>query len=664
MATLIVASYDDWLVALSFVIAFVTSYTTLDLAARVTANHGIHRVMWLLGGAFAMGSGIWCMHYTGMLAFRLPIPVYYHLPTVLLSMLAAIVASYIALLVVTRDRMTTQDLLAGSVIDRRLSAQQLELDREREMLRALLDNIPDLMYVKDTESRFVLANPQVAMLMGVTTADELIGKTAFDFLAGERVTPSYEMEQKVIRSGQAIFNHEEVLPDCHGHQMPVLTTTVPLRDGNGHVTGIAGVGRNIGERKKNEEALKAAEEKYRGMFDKALFGMFQLDRHGYLLNLNPALAHLSLYASPEEMLKDVKEPLWSVAVQSARHEELASVMKDVGHVRAFELEVYRKDRSRMWISATVRAMMRDGVLQGFEGMFEDITERRVLRDQLLQAQKLESVGQLAAGIAHEINTPTQYIGDNVRFLKTTFGNLTNVLNIYDALWKDTLSDTVTPALRQEISLALRKIDVKFLVAEIPKAIDDTLEGVKRVSTLVSAMKEFSHPGTKEKVPLDLNHAIQSTITVAQNEWKYVAEVETRFESTLPAISCLPGEFNQVILNLIVNAAHAIGDRAKDGNEKKGKITVETGRCPTGVEIRIGDTGTGIPLDVREKIFDPFFTTKEIGKGTGQGLAIARSIIVDKHEGSIHFESVLGEGTTFIIRLPYHEPALSPAPASS
>jgi PAS domain S-box-containing protein len=396
MATLIVASYDDWLVALSFVIAFVTSYTTLDLAARVTANHGIHRVMWLLGGAFAMGSGIWCMHYTGMLAFRLPIPVYYHLPKVLLSMLAAIVASYIALLVVTRDRMTTQDLLAGSVIDRRLSAQQLELDREREMLRALLDNIPDLMYVKDTESRFVLANPQVAMLMGVTTADELIGKTAFDFLPGEWVTPSYEMEQKVIRSGQAIFNHEEVLPDCHGHQMPVLTTTVPLRDSNGHVTGIAGVGRNIGERKKNEEALKAAEEKYRGMFDKALFGMFQLDRHGYLLNLNPAMAHLSLYASPEEMLKDVKEPLWSVAVQSARHEELASVMKDVGHVRAFELEVYRKDRSRMWISATVRAMMRDGVLQGFEGMFEDITERRVLRDQLLQAQKLESVGQLAA----------------------------------------------------------------------------------------------------------------------------------------------------------------------------------------------------------------------------------------------------------------------------
>ena len=776
MASILVNSYDYWLVALSLLVALVTSYAALDLAARVTANHGFHRAMWLLGGAFAMGSGIWCMHYTGMLAFRLPIPVYYHLPTVVVSLLAAIAASWIALYVVSRQLMTATHLVAGSIlmgaaiatmhytgmaamrlgamhyydrnlwilsifvavmvsyagllviyhsggdtqswkhkaaaafslgiaipathytgmaavhfvavsappklvhavdistlaysgilgvtflilgfalitalVDRRMSAQQLELDSEREILQALLDNIPDLMYVKDTESRFILANPQVATVMGVGTAEDLIGKTVFDFLPPERVTPSYEMEQKVILSGQAMFNHEEAFTDCQGHRMPVLTTTVPLRDGSGRITGIAGVGRNISERKKNEEALKAAEKKYRGMFDEALFGMFQLDRDGCLVNLNPAMAHFSMYANAEEMLNEVKEPLWTLAVQAARRDEFASAMKNIGQVRAFELEVYRKDRSRMWISATVRAIVRDGVLEGFEGMFEDITERRVLRDQLLQAQKLESVGQLAAGIAHEINTPTQYIGDNVRFLKKIFGSLTSLLNIYDGLWKETLSDTVTATVRQEISSALRKIDIKFLVAEIPKAIDDTLEGIKRVSTLVSAMKEFSHPGTKEKVPLDLNHAIQSTIMVARNEWRYVAEMETDFEPTLPLVSCTPGEFNQVILNLIVNAAHAIGDRSKERNGEKGKITVQTARCSTGVEIRIGDTGGGIPVQARAKIFDPFFTTKEIGKGTGQGLAIARSVIVDRHNGSIDFETVLGEGTTFIIRLPH------------
>jgi signal transduction histidine kinase len=173
------------------------------------------------------------------------------------------------------------------------------------------------------------------------------------------------------------------------------------------------------------------------------------------------------------------------------------------------------------------------------------------------------------------------------------------------------------------------------------------------------MKEFSHPDTKEKIPLDLNHAINSTITVARNEWKYVADMETDFDSSLPLVSCLPGEINQVILNLIVNAAHAIADVVKKGGLEKGKIKVQTRNCSEWAEIRIQDSGTGIPKKVQSRIFDPFFTTKEIGKGTGQGLAIARSVIVDKHGGSIHFETEEGKGTTFIIRLPLNGKSLAP-----
>jgi signal transduction histidine kinase len=369
------------------------------------------------------------------------------------------------------------------------------------------------------------------------------------------------------------------------------------------------------------------------------------------------MANILLYATPEEMLQSLTgSSLWTTAVLPERNQEFLVAMKEVGHVRAFELEVFRKDGSKIWISASVRAMMNDGIFTGFEGMFEEITEQRSLRDQLLQAQKLESVGQLAAGIAHEINTPTQYIGDNIRFLKKSFAKLTTALSIYGRLWQETRSDTVTATSKEEMAAALQKIDIEFLLEEIPKSINDGLEGVTRVSSLVSAMKEFSHPGIKEKVALDLNHAIESTITVARNEWKYVAEMETHFEPALPLVSCLPGEFNQVILNLIVNAAHAIGDRSKENNGEKGKITVQTSSCPTGVEIRIGDTGGGIPPEIRTKIFDPFFTTKEIGKGTGQGLAIARSVVVDKHNGSIEFETVLGEGTTFIIRLPHLDKA--------
>jgi signal transduction histidine kinase len=285
-------------------------------------------------------------------------------------------------------------------------------------------------------------------------------------------------------------------------------------------------------------------------------------------------------------------------------------------------------------------------------MCEDVTESKLLRSQLLHAQKLESVGQLAAGIAHEINTPTQYIGDNVRFLKDSFQELKGVLAGYERLLSATRANAMSPEILQEVSAAVAAAEVSFLLEEIPKAIDQTLEGVTRVATLVSAMKEFSHPGLKEKTPLDLNHAIMSTLTVARNEWKYVADLETDFDSSLPPVACQPGEFNQVILNLIVNAAHAIADVTAKGGLAKGKINVKTQNFPDWVEIRIRDSGSGIPEKIRPRIFDPFFTTKEVGRGTGQGLAIAHSVIVDKHNGSIQFETEEGKGTTFIIRLPH------------
>jgi signal transduction histidine kinase len=294
----------------------------------------------------------------------------------------------------------------------------------------------------------------------------------------------------------------------------------------------------------------------------------------------------------------------------------------------------------------------------YEGMCEDITERIQLREQLLQAQKLESVGQLAAGIAHEINTPTQYIGDNTRFLKEAFEDLKSLLGNYERLLSANKCGTMPDEALQEIQAAIKRTDADYLLEEIPKAIDQSLEGVGRVAALVSAMKEFSHPDTKEKTLLDLNRAIGSTITVARNEWKYVSDMETEFDPSLPMVSCLPGEFNQVILNLIVNASHAIADVIKNGGPAKGMIKVRTLNCSEWAEVRIQDSGSGIPKDVQSRIFDPFFTTKEIGKGTGQGLAIARSVVVGKHGGTIHFETEEGKGTTFIIRLPYDGKELS------
>ncbi len=279
----------------------------------------------------------------------------------------------------------------------------------------------------------------------------------------------------------------------------------------------------------------------------------------------------------------------------------------------------------------------------------DITESRTMELQLRQAQKLEAIGQLAAGIAHEINTPIQFVGDNLRFLQETFGELSELIDLYGILYSKLKEGTVPTSLYHRIDKVIAETDANYLLEEIPQATAQSLDGIERVASIVRAMKEFSHPGHKRKRAIDLNKAISSAITVSRNEWKYVADVAVDLDSDLPPVPVHAQEFNQVILNLIINAAHAIADVQNE--DKKGIITISTRRDGKDVEIRIGDTGTGIPKEITTKIFDPFFTTKEVGKGTGQGLAISHSVIVDKHNGTIGFETDVGKGTTFILRIP-------------
>ena len=281
----------------------------------------------------------------------------------------------------------------------------------------------------------------------------------------------------------------------------------------------------------------------------------------------------------------------------------------------------------------------------------EVEERNRMEIQLRHAQKLESIGQLASGIAHEINTPTQYIGDNTRFVRDACVDLFKLVVEQGRLFTAARAGAVPVELLDAVEAAAKLADVEYLTAEVPRALEQSLEGVGRVSKIVRAMKEFSHPGSTEKTPTALNNAIESTVTVCRAEWKYVAELVTEFDAALPPVPVLPGEFNQIILIIVVNAAHAIADVVGDGAKGKGTITVSTRRDDGWAEIRIRDTGTGIPEKARKKIFEPFFTTKGVGKGTGQGLAIAHSVVVGKHGGTIHFETESGKGTTFVIRLP-------------
>ena len=276
----------------------------------------------------------------------------------------------------------------------------------------------------------------------------------------------------------------------------------------------------------------------------------------------------------------------------------------------------------------------------------DITDRKQMEVQLRAAQKMESVGLLAAGIAHEINTPIQFVGDNQRFLLKSFEDVDQLLTAYAEVLP-----TLSPERQKELRRIEEAVDLSYLREEIPSAVVQSLDGVERVAKIVHAMKEFSHPGMEEKSLVDINRAIETTVTIARNEWKYVAEVDLRLDADMPMVCCQAGDINQVLLNLIVNASQAIAEENAKRKRERGGIVISTKFTPPWAEIRISDTGTGIPENLRTKIFTPFFTTKEVGKGTGQGLAVAYSIIVKRHDGTIDYESVVGEGTTFIVRLP-------------
>ena len=318
-----------------------------------------------------------------------------------------------------------------------------------------------------------------------------------------------------------------------------------------------------------------------------------------------------------------------------------------------------------------------GKESGFILVGSEISERKKYEAQQILSQKLESIGQLAAGIAHEINSPMQYIGDNTRFLRGGFKDICRLIKSYSNVIGSIEKDVPRPTL-VKVKEIEQQIDIGFLTAEIPQAIDQSLDGIARVSRLVLAMKDFSHPGSRERSLADINRAIEGTVTISINEWKYVADLELDLEPGLPLVNCAIDEINQVVLNMIVNSAQAIAqtrddigaaprpctphsfrpgvspdaeESARHPESGKGKITIRTRSGENFVQIIISDTGVGIHQSNLHRIFDPFFTTKEVGKGTGQGLAIAHDIIVNKHKGSIQVESEEGAGTTFIVQLP-------------
>ena len=390
---------------------------------------------------------------------------------------------------------------------------------------------------------------------------------------------------------------------------------------------------DITARKAAEAALAEHESTFRTIFEDAHVGIALVNSTGHFLHVNRAHATMQGF-TPEELAgKHFSEvvPPDLRETNADEHEERSADASVAG--AEFDVPFIRTDGTP-GVQRVSYSIIRDAADQPLHNVVqvEDITEQRRAEQQLLLSQKLESIGQLGAGIAHEINTPIQYVGDSLKFVEAA---CTDLLAIVEACESGDAA-----RIRDELEAA----DVGYLRERLPAAVARAGEGVRRVTEIVQAMREFAEPHTGGSV--DINHALANTLVVTRNSYAAAADVETNFDDEVPPVSANGGELNQVFVNLIVNAAHAIEERGE-----RGTISVSTRRDGDTIVVAISDTGVGIPPDLQERVFDPFFTTKEVGRGTGQGLALARSIVCDRHGGALVLVSEVGRGTTFEIRLP-------------
>lgn len=409
------------------------------------------------------------------------------------------------------------------------------------------------------------------------------------------------------------------------------------------ILGVFGgiVGRTSMQLKNKIETLAYQTTRLNTILDTAASAIITIDTHAAILSVNRSTEHIFGYAAQEMIGQNIN----SLIPSKIADQDQNFIQRDLKHLtsellgKLIEIQTCRKNGD------VFSAMMRINPMNIDEELFfclviDDISETKALQAQLSQAQKLEAVGQLASGVAHEINTPIQYIGDNLSALADNFADI--IAYHHDLT---DLSDNEFKAQRQAVA---DQYDLNYILEDSPKAIRQAQDGVDRVSEIVRAMKTFSHiEASIKKQTIDLHEAIHNTLTITRSSYKYIAEIETDFAPDLGTIECYPNELNQVFLNLVINAIHAIEEK----HAGMGKIRITTRKLGHTIEILIQDNGIGIPKAIQEKVFNLFFTTKPAGKGTGQGLSLAHSIVVEKHRGKLFFESSEGIGTTFYIQLP-------------
>ncbi|MFO7816979.1 MAG: PAS domain-containing sensor histidine kinase [Thermodesulfobacteriota bacterium] len=520
---------------------------------------------------------------------------------------------------------------------------------DQNVSRSILSATGMCIKMLDTKGNLLFMNDAGQHLMGIDDIQKLIGQSWIDFWHIKDRVKVRDAVQKAAKGeiGSFLAKH------CFEVSEPKWwsVTISPVWEDDGSINRLIAISRDTTERKQIEDKLRNANKIIKNLFDNLPLVLIALDAHGEISLWNSMAEILFNVRSSDVLGKkfdQVSQQLkWTELMQSV-HKNFQGTAFDNIHK---EMRYTRNDGSTGFMDLRVLNLldMPDVSEQMILIVGIDITEFKIMQGQLGQAQKLEAIGQLAAGIAHEINTPSQYVSDNLHFLGDAVQSIQNVISHMRDIYAEVKPCLPTERV-QETEKLFEQTDLDFFMDEIPLALKQSSEGMERISKIVLSMKQFAHPGDEEKTYLDLNAIIKNAVTVTRNAWKYDAEMKLDLQENVPEIKALRGGINQVLLNIIVNAADAIKDKGREGDER-GVIKISTRLVSEMVNLVVSDTGTGMPEEVRERIFEPFYTTKEVGKGTGQGLSIVHSIVVDQHGGNIRVDSIPGEGSTISISLP-------------
>jgi PAS domain S-box-containing protein len=647
---LLEGEYNYFLVGLSILISGLAAYALLFILERIWNTHSGSTIrLWKGLGSAVFGLGVWAMHFTGMLAFMLHIDMSYNIPITLLSVVPPMLGAFVACSILATKTFTFINIqlsalcLAlgiGSMHFLGMEAMQIDGEMTYDFalfvasiacahLLAVIAIYLVVHFYNSTSHKF-LPKLLSALIMGLSIAGmHYVAMIAVQFHADNNVLlASQDMSNNAVMFGLMIATIVFIIV--------AITIFVAIVDKRMQAT---------------ESLLQASVTREQDIVENLADGLIVIDQDGMIDSVN--FMGLKMFDYEQLSLQNCRITQLMPSFDFLQLSSSMNSSEESAHT--IVMDGVKRDEQYFPVEVNFSAKaMQVGGKSLFHCVVRDISRRVQLEEQLQQAKKLESIGQLAAGIAHEINTPTQYVSDNTTFIKDASQTCLSIIASAQLII-DSNNDKDKQENIEKLRALMKAGDIDFISNEIPLAIDQSLEGLQRISKIVGAMKSFSHSSNNAMQQVDIAAAIESTAIVARGEWRYVAELKMTFDDLLPLVTCFRDQINQVVLNFIVNAAHAIQSIFCESGHPLGLISSSATQEHDNLVISIADNGIGMSKEVQQRIFDPFFTTKGVGKGTGQGLSLAYHVIVETHKGQILVDSTPDVHTTFKIILPLTEP---------